>query len=363
MTADKIEAIIQRGILAPSADNLQPWKFRVAEDRIDVFLDPRYVTSFCDTGLLVPYLSVGAVIENMRIAAADTGFQQTVSYFPSPSDPLWVATLRFSLGAFTIAEHSRDPILANRVTNRKFFETGRQVPPALLTSLRQIVEKEKGFRLIAIPKSEPDYKPLSAMIGEADQIRFENQRLHRELIQILRLTPSQVQGSNDGLDVRSLESGPGAGILFRLISSWQGLCRMNALGLSRFFNLYARLQMRSSQGAGLLVAPSQRASDYVLGGELMQRIWIEMTRNGVAIQPMEALPIFIINLQLSRSNDLSLVHRQKIQKLTQEFFRIFGINDENGLILLFRYGYAKPVSARSRRRPLVSFVNHVAAVS
>ena len=351
---EEIHLLLEKGILAPSADNLQPWKFRVGEQRIDLFLDEARVKNFCDAGFLAPYVSAGAVIENIRVAASSLGFEITVQPFPEPRHPFYVASLGFAPSARKT--HPHFPILEKRVTNRSFYQPWRKIEPSLYPRLESAVPKEKGFRLLWIKRKEPSYRKLSHLVGKADEMRFENARLHREFFEILRFDPDEVTKTKDGLDVRTLGGGAETKFLLRLMTSWKRLSFLNRFGLSRLFNLYARLQMASSQAAGLLIGPTQKPEDYLRGGEIMERLWHEITCSGLALQPMEAIPIFILNLQLTGGSDFSPAQKGRLEAMKKDFFEIFGIHDEQSLILFFRMGYGPPVRHRSLRRPLESFM-------
>ena len=356
MKETEILIILQKGILAPSADNLQPWKFRIGGGKIDVFLDRERVKSFCDVDYLVPYLSAGAVIENMRVAAGGLGLQLAPSYFPRSNDPLWVASLTFFPEQWR--RHPHEQALELRQTNRRFYQPWRSLNPSLLEKFKSLVPEQKGFRLSWIDRKQASYSKLCDLVGRADQIRFENQRLYRELVAILRLNEEKTRNTGDGLDIRTLGGGTPASFLFRIMTSWQRLKVLNMLGLSRMLNLYARMQMLSASAAGLLFAPTQKPEDYVLGGEIMEGVWHEMASQGLAIQPMEAIPIFILNLQRNGGRDFTPAQRTEMEEIKRNFFATFDIHDQNGLILLFRVGYAPAVNIRSRRRPVESFLEH-----
>ena len=162
--------------------------------------------------------------------------------------------------------------------------------------------------------------------------------------------------SRDGLDVATLGAGPLATLLFRFIRSWRRLEMMNVFGFSRLLNIFAKIQMHSSQAAGLLIAPNQEPISYVWGGELMQRLWHEMTSYGMVLQPMEAIPIFITHLQVKGGENLTTDQRNKLEEMKREFFRLFQLSDQQGLIFFFRAGYAKPMRRRSLRRSVEDFL-------
>lgn len=353
MTDKDLRAIITKGILAPSGDNTQPWKFRLLEDGIELYVTSGPGQHFFETGYRTLYFSAGAVIENMRVAAARMGLRLVPAYFPNPSNPLLVATARFERGD---SGGESDDALERRATNRKFYHPKKKIDASVYSKLSAVVSVEKGFRLLWITREEPAYSKVCRLIGDSDQIRFENKKIYEDLPPVLRFNPREVDQTRDGLDLRTFETGPGGFFLFKLISSWNRLKCLNYLGMSRQFNLYARWQMMSSQACGLVAAPGHGPADYVLGGEVTQRAWHEITQLGLSIQPMEALPVFTVNLQLNGGRDFDETQKMKVKQLKDELYSLYGLPEQSGAIFLFRIGYADPPSARSLRRPLESFL-------
>ena len=389
-----LRTILEKGILAPSADNLQPWKFCIRQPEtekgpgpesgpgpfsVDLFIDESRSKSFCDAGYLAPYISAGAVIENMRVAAQGVNCEVDVEYLPKPSHAPYVARIRFRKKAGESQPHAHAQALESRITNRKFYHPRQEINPAAFRNLEAIVDPTgsdpavvrqrtnppglrrrgqapSGFRLLWMKRQNPIYPRLARLIGEADQLRFEVERLHEELMEIMRLDPARAGELKDGLDLRTLETGPGGYLLFKIISSWKRLSVANFFGFSRTMKFLSERQMLSSGAAGLLVAPTQEPADFIRGGELMERLWHAITVDGLFIQPMEAIPIFILNFQRTGGADFRPIQRWKVEDMKKRFFRFFGVTDKNGLILFFRMGRASPPSVKSIRRPLESFL-------
>jgi len=354
ISKEKLCALLEYGIYAPSADNLQPWQFKIGEDLVDIYIDTRYTANFCDEGLWIPYLSVGAVIENIRIAALKFGCKFSASIFPDSKNPLWAVRLRFQE---TQAEESKYfPVIKKRLTNRKFYQTGKELPDSAYDALHQSIRHNHGYRLLMFKKNSAEYQKLTRIIGDSDQLRFETKRLHEELIRVLRFPSKSAMSANDGLPVSALEAGPGSQYMFKLMSSWQRMSALNRLGMSKLFNLYARLQMNSSQAAGVIVSTQANPVTYLKGGVAMQKLWLEATLQGLALQPMEALPIFVLNLQLNKTQDFTENQVKKLKTLKEEFYSLFGLGADHAVIFMFRIGYGTTASARTTRRSLESFL-------
>lgn len=349
--------ILDQARYAPSADNLQPWKFIVKNTgTIELRLNELYISNYCDAGFAAPCISAGAVLENMRVAARSRGLEIKIEYLPDPQDPMLAAVVSLTPGNTGTQRHA--DAITKRHTNRKFYRRGKTVPDEIYGALAKQAEGT-GAGLKWLRKKDPAYGELARIIGEADQLRFEIPRLHREFMEILRFGKE----AEDGLTILSLDAGPSAGILFPAIRSWDRLAKLNRIGMSYSFNLYARMQILSSSAVGLITMPGKALEDYVRGGEVMERIWHELTLQGLAMQPMEALPIFLINKEATGGKDLAPAQKKTIENLAGRFYTVFDMSHEAGLIMLFRIGYASPVSKRSSRRALASFlqVEHAAA--
>ncbi len=354
LTRNQVLDILKKGILAPSADNLQPWKFRILENGVDLFLNPELLASYCDEGYAAPYLSAGAVVENIRVAASAFGAGIRADYFPETDHPLKPIHVEWLPGA--AHKHPHLQFLEKRHTNRKFYKSSAPLPDPVFRALENQSDPNRGYRLLWLKQGTAHYRDMASLIGEADQLRFEIFRLHQELMKVMRFSDKEAEETRDGLPLTSLDAGPSAGLMFGLLRSWNRLQFLNALGMSFSFNLYAKMQMLSSQACGLIVAPGKAPEHYVQGGEVMQRIWHEATAQGLAFQPMEALPIFLINSELTNGRDLSGEQRKKLENMKSRFSYLFGLKPWQGLILLFRIGYASPAGGRSLRRPLESFL-------
>jgi len=341
------------------------------------------------------YFSAGCVIENMRLAAANRGYQLKQSHFPDPSNPLFVATVWFErldirhpeakpfatkkaesvqtnlaarFGGKDLKDSSPfraqndnineydDSVIEQRCTNRKFYNWNKKIEPSILSKLSEITLSENRFKLHWMTKENPSYSRLCRIIGAADQIRLENKRIHGEFMPAVRFSLEEADQTRDGLDIRTFEAGAAGFLTFKLITSWNRLRILNYFGMGLQFNIYAQLQMMSSQACGLLAAPNYEAENYLLGGEIMERIWHKITRTGLSMQPMESLPVFTIDLHLNDGQNFSETQRKKVETMKRELFSLYGVNQDHCPLFLFRMGYTSPPSARSLRRPMESFL-------
>lgn len=354
LSPDSLNRILNKAILAPSGDNIQPWRFRKTADGVELRLDFNREEHFFEAGLRSLYFSAGAVIENIRVAAAREGLRLDCRYFPNDADRLFVAAIRFIDGEDASVRYF--DALEKRCTNRKFYQSNRSIAPAIYDELSQIARDQSGYQMIWAKKGQSSHRELTRLIGLADMIRFENAKIAKEFINLLRYSRQDVETYRDRFDVRTFEN-PMAGLIFKLMKNWKLAQILNRLGLSKSFDLYARMQLAGSQAIGAVVARGYAPLDYVKGGEVMQRIWHALTLHGLSLQPMEALPIYVANLQVNDGKYFTADQREKALRYKSDLARILGYPEDSGVIFLFRMGYAPPPSARSLRRPLESFLD------
>ncbi len=266
ISREVLKRLVEKGILAPSGDNLQPWKFRVGEDRIELSLDSSRISEILDVGYRGPYLSVGAVIENIVLAGSHEGYSAQVDTFPQgEASPLLVATL-----SLMKSDAPEDPLyraIELRATNRKFYSR-KAIPEEIVQELIREGTVPDRTRLRVV-QSGKEKAQLGRLIGSADQLRFEMEEPHREFFSKMRWTKQEAEHLRDGIDSRTMELGSLLPF-FRSGSRWNRQRLMNRLGSSFSINLYSQLQVRGSPLLGLLVSEGSSPQEFVEGGRVMQ---------------------------------------------------------------------------------------------
>lgn len=135
--AHALETLLTAAVAAPSMHNSQPWRFRFdpASRTLGIRAVPGRTVPLADPWRRAQYLSVGAAVFNLRVAAAEIGWEPVVELLPDADDPGLLATVRLCPGP---ADRSRHPRLyqaiAQRHTSRLPF-TGRPVPEAIVAEM------------------------------------------------------------------------------------------------------------------------------------------------------------------------------------------------------------------------------------
>jgi hypothetical protein len=136
---DTVEALLTAAGSAPSIHNTQPWRFRLDPNSqvLEVHSAPERTLPLTDPMHRAQYLSVGAAVFNLRLAAVHLGLRPEVRLLPDPHEPGLLAAVRLT---GHLAADDQDPApglyeaVARRHTSRKPF-TGRPVPDPIVAEM------------------------------------------------------------------------------------------------------------------------------------------------------------------------------------------------------------------------------------
>jgi nitroreductase len=318
-------------VLAPSSHNTQPWLFEVSDGEIRLFADRERWLTVADFDRRELYLSLGAAVENLLVAADHYGLATDVRYLPG-ADSAHAATVELSEDSngadaedtdrvdaedsnevdetSEAVERYADPRLFDAIprrrTNRGRYRD-RPIPLADLQSLQDVVvEDDVSLQFAADPETLAAVANLTA---RADRRLFADPAYRRELARWIG------RGAFG-------DSGLGATVGKYLVSA---------------LNVGPR-QARKDAGllrAGPLVAVVRTADDgrrtQIRAGQVFERVSLLATALGIDVHPMSA-PL-------------------EVPSLRRELAERLG-SPEWSVQHLFRLGYAEESAERSPRRPV-----------
>ena len=88
--AMKIRQMIRCAIMAPSGNNTQPWLFKISNDAIKIMPDMSRRLPVADRDDRELFISLGAALENILIAAPQFGFNAEYEVIDSESDKILI---------------------------------------------------------------------------------------------------------------------------------------------------------------------------------------------------------------------------------------------------------------------------------
>ncbi|UUX94054.1 hypothetical protein [Aquabacterium sp. J223] len=343
---DTLLRLVEAGLAAPSAENRHALRFEAAAQTLDLVATDHAGWREQPHKAWLARLAAGAVVENIRLAAATEGLRAETRWLPDADRPEHLARLHWHPAGVAGADALAAQI-AQRHTNRRFYRRER-LAPDVLHSLSQALEGLPGLRLAWLDAAAARRPALAAITG-AEAERFCRRRLHEELFAGVRFERGWTGSVDEGLPPAALEIEPPMRAGFALMRHWPVMRGLAAVGAHRLLaQRAARLPCALAPHLGLLVADSRSAVATLQAGRGLQRVWLAATAAGAAFQPMAAATA----LALQRPGDgwVSARGQQALQRRLDTLMDRLGLPDA-APVMFFRLGRAAAPSAVTGRTP------------
>jgi hypothetical protein len=277
-SSERMKFLLGYAILAPSTHNSQPWRFNISEDEILILADKTRWLQFADADKREQYLSLGAALENLVIAAEHFGYSCTVTYLSGNEDAVANAVAKVELkpdrGHESPGRGLFEAILS-RSTNRRTYEE-RSISHEDLQDLINQSGETDGHILLT---SEEDIRRrFIELTVQADQIQYSDANYKSELGQWLGqgvMGPTGIQALMAKMAVVLLDYGP-----------QQMRCDAELLN--------------STPVLGFICTDGNDRASQIKAGRLLERFWLAATASGLCLHPMsQALEVEKTKTRLS----------------------------------------------------------------
>lgn len=210
----KMLALVEHAIRAPSSHNSQPWRFRLVQDTIEVRADSARALPVTDPYDRELTISCGCALMNLTVAARHFGRLKSVEHLPRRMQPELLALVHLAKNSGP-AQPGSDlfDAISRRRTYRKRFDA-KPVPAALQRRLMAVAEAGGAWaECISDAKGK---HAIAELVAEADRMLWADPSWRRELA--LWMHPSR---SRDGLVIPGLP-GPLANAVVRSFDMGNG---------------------------------------------------------------------------------------------------------------------------------------------
>lgn len=257
--------IVRYATLAASGHNTQPWRFRLAEGRIDILPDLALRTPVVDPDDHHLFVSLGCAAENLALAAAARGLPGEVSFDPAGEGS---AAFRFGQGP------SQGSALFDAIPARQSTRADYDGRPVSVADLRTLAAAAAvpGVDLVLM-SDLPRRARVRDLIVAGNSAQLADPAFMRELKQWIRFSPRQALEAGDGLF--SASSGNPA------LPAWLGPVLFDATFTAKAENdKYAR-QLKSSAGLAVFVAQREDHDHWIRVGRACQRFALQARALGL----------------------------------------------------------------------------------
>jgi hypothetical protein len=262
---DQIAFLLRYAVLAPSAHNTQPWKFRIVDEGVEVFADYSLRLPIIDPDDRELLMSVGASITNLRVAAAWFGFESTVLYQSRSEQSVPVAVVAIRETCLPDPKLvALFPAIRRRHTNRSPFTNdpiGTDAASAICDVIEAYPDALHALR-------EQHRAAVADLVTEANHLLMARPAVRAELADHLRATADE---QHDGIPTDSLGINAPAGM-----AAWV----LRNMNLSDVQAERDRERLDRSALMVVLTADDDRTS-LIQAGEILERLLLTITLHGV----------------------------------------------------------------------------------
>lgn len=306
-----LKKIAHFGTLAASGHNTQPWKFVIEENAIEIRPDFSRSLPVVDPEHRELWISLGCALENMKVAAREFGYAYDVDYPENAETGEIRLTLRESE---TEPSETFEAIAVRQNTRANFDE--QVVDDSILFEVRSVeIDVTQGIDIFT---DDERMELIRKMVYEGNLAQYANKDFVDELNNWLRFNKGSALRENDGLFSRCSGNPE--------VPSWLGKIFVTTMAPDAQSKSDDE-KMIHSAGYMILSTKGNSVREWVLTGELYERVALVLTKHGVRTSLMNQ-PIEVPELRENLYEPLEL----------------FG--EQPQLILRFGYGELMPYSLR-----------------
>lgn len=345
-----IEQLVQAGGMAPSAGNMQPWKFLWHCDRLILFHDASRSFSRFDPDHRIANIALGACIENIVLQSQAIGLETATKIFGGPSSK---AVASFSFHGKS--QHEREPhspihyakLIGLRCTNRK-------------VTCHKPIEKEVEDQLIAAANSLPnthgwvysspgELAQIASICGRAERLRVLNRTAHQEFFNHeLRWSREEAFRTKDGLDIATMEISPKDIAGLQVVSDPRTRECLTEWSAGRNLEEMAGVAIRNSSAVLLITIDVDDVPGQLAGGRAAERAWLAASSFGLSVHPISA-PIFLTHILRYKLKELGVEEEEELTAIKAQMSQVFHLSPGEVPLFLMRLSEAGSPSVRSCR--------------
>lgn len=352
---EDIKKILETAVWAPSGDNSQPWRFEVEDNKISLFNIPEKDTTLYNFKQRGSYISHGALIENIIITSSQFGYSTDVKIFPEEtSSPNKTATIFLNK-----SNPKNEPLFSFikiRATNRKPYNNDFLSEDQKKILLNCCAEFSPVISIKLIEDKNKKEK-IAKILSLQDRLILECEKIHKFLFAHIVWTEKEEKEKKSGLYAKTLELSPPQMFAFKnIFSNWRLVQKLNKIGLSKFFGKQTAKLYNSSAAIGIIEISDISNKNFILAGMVFQKIWLEITKLGLNLQPITGVAFFSQRVK-EDDKEFSDFHITLIKDAYKKVIETAEIKNEN-IAVMFRIGEGKKPSALSSRlAPEIIFKN------
>jgi molybdopterin/thiamine biosynthesis adenylyltransferase/nitroreductase len=334
---------------APSGGNNQPWRWHYQNGLLHLFLDQSAAQAYLDPKYISSYVSLGAAIENLLLAAANLhiGIKWQLTPQFAPNHIAWFSFSESHQPTELEAELAKQIDL--RHTNRKITPK-QEIDEDKFIQLNSLVNQVENAKLTWL-KDEEQIKAIGEIATHTDLLRMFIPEAHEDFItREMRWDLEEVNATEDGIGIHTLDLGNNDSVGIRLIKEKKVVNFLKQINGGSAFKSLTRKQFASSSALGLITMPKGEIKSFINGGLAAERIWLAATAFNLQLHPVNVPLIFFYKNSIEQNLNIPEKDKAILSNLEDDFKKIFSISEEQQAIFMFRLFKASSSPERTIRK-------------
>jgi nitroreductase len=327
--------MVSAAVLAANAHNAQPWHFRVATDRIDLFADTSRGLGTMDPLGRERQISLGCALENLVLSGPVNGLAPSVSLLPDPADGTHIA--RVELVPARQATPALFAAIPRRHTSRGAYDTARPVTQGRLDALGGLVDFP-GVELLWFTAAA-DKRRFGDLTTRATRAIIADPQQSADDFAWYRTDWDEIQAKKDGITIDP----SGKSLLIRDLAKVLPVSRQQNNDGWLSGTRDTQIPTAAAFGALVVREPLDPISRLQVG-RAWQRLHLSATAAGLGMQPLCQV--------------LERIDRERSAGLPADFSSAMAelLPESQHAIMTFRIGYPTSEALRSPRRPAATVI-------
>jgi len=274
-----IERILDAARIAPSENNMQPWRFLVEGETVSFLVDHERDRSPANATGRMARIAVGAALECALLRAGRMG--TAVKHLPPRPGALVTINI-------TAPKRVPEPdkALVRRSTNRRLYD-GRPLDDATFTWLTEATAPLEGARTHWFGRER--VRTLGPIVEAGEALFYADAGMREAALRAVHFDVRDREEVTHGQSVGSLELSASERVTFDALRH-QPPDRLAPMGVFQKMGARARRLVESASGVCVITTLGFDPASDVLVGRCMQRAWLALTRRGLVAQPMMSIP-------------------------------------------------------------------------
>jgi len=267
---DILQSAVESAVRAPSGHNLQPWRFRLGFNFIDLFADQSRALPILDPEGRELIMSCGAALYYLRLALRHAGCELRVIPIPDPTNPDWLARIYAFCGSRATAEETRlFEAIALRHSSRTPFQI-RPVAPELPLQLASAAATE-GVVLQPLRRLE-EQTGLIALLNAGAHAQAASEPFRREMAGWLH-SGAQGEGTGEGVTNFPIDIGN--------LMTYSGALGSEAADAGEHFAAHLSALAESASFIGVLCTKRDSVGEWLEAGQALAHTLLLAAAQGI----------------------------------------------------------------------------------